>query len=415
MEFNRLNKEILAFCKELSEEECRKLPFKKPVFIGIENAALVEQASLYKQAKSKIPTWWERGDLVFPDRIALEQASSQMLASWKKTILPQSIDVLVDACAGLGVDSCFLGKDIPNLLLFEPNPGRADAIEHNLSFLRNQPFNLIRSEFSTASLENLLFSEKEILVYADPDRRTQTGQRLAHWKETMPSVQDLYHFLKEKKTTLLVKFSPMDDVAEILAHLSGASQIWTVSISNEVKEVLFLWQFGQPFSCSRYLAVDLNKSGAAQVEIPAKSEKLIQFSVPEPGMFLLDPWAAIRKGNQSVFLAQQRGWNILSSEARLFCSVSEPIDFPGRVFIIVKVMDSVSSFAKGLKSKSLHVVSRNFPQSADDIKKKYQWEEKGDQYLFCYQNASGQKVVLLTERMENLYSPTFRNPISQEH
>jgi len=78
-------------------------------------------------------------------------------------------------------------------------------------------------------------------------------------------------------------------------------------------------------------------------------------------------------------------------------------------------MDSVSSFAKGLKSKSLHVVSRNFPQSADDIKKKYQWEEKGDQYLFCYQNASGQKVVLLTERMENLYSPTFRNPISQEH
>ena len=92
----------------------------------------------------------------------------------------------------------------------------------------------------------------------------------------------------------------------------------------------------------------------------------------------------------------------------MFWVENEPVDFNGRVFEIIEVLDSLSVYGKKNKGKDLHVVSRNFPIQAEEIKKKYNWNERGDAFLFCYTDPKGAKWTLLTRRVENKITEGFR-------
>ncbi len=363
--------------------------------------------------KDKLPSWWERADLIFPDRVALEQCSSELLARWKSQLIDPELDHLIDVCAGLGVDSFFLGANARKLTAFESDGNRALYLKHNLERLRPEGVVLKAEPFEVSALEDINFAQERVLVYADPDRRSSEGQRLSSWKDTRPSVQELHSFLRTRPSVLLVKLSPMDDPDEILEALPGADAVWIVSVSNEVKEVLIRWDFRNENVLPVFRVVDINKKGQyAAVEIPGEQMDSPVIGSPSPNQFLLDPWAGIRKGKSALLLASAAKWTLLSKEARLFSSLDEPLDFPGRVFLMESVFESLAEFSRQYKSKRLHVVSRNFPQSADEIRKKYKWEESGDQFLFCFENSSGRKSIVLTRRLENQYSPDFRKQIS---
>ena len=80
-----ITEEILLFCRNISDADLKKLPFQKAVFEDVSNAWLVTQAQCYQIAKRKIPVWWAKAQVVFPDPQAVEQASSEWLARWKQT------------------------------------------------------------------------------------------------------------------------------------------------------------------------------------------------------------------------------------------------------------------------------------------------------------------------------------------
>lgn len=367
---------------------------------------------MYALAKDKLPLWWERGDLIFPDRVALEQCSSELLARWKSRLIEPEVDHFIDVCAGLGVDSFFLGTNARKLTAFESDANRARFLQHNLERLRPEGVVLKQEAFEVSVLEGIDFDQEPVLVYADPDRRSAEGQRLSSWKNTRPSVQELHSFLRTRPSVLLVKLSPMDDPDEILEALPGADAVWIVSVSNEVKEVLIRWDFRKENALPVFHVVDINKKGQyAEVEIPREQMDSIAFGSVATNQYLLDPWAGIRKGKSAMLLASAEKWTLLSKEARLFSCPEEPLDFPGRVFQVESVFDSLAEFSRQFKSKGLHVVSRNFPQSSDDIRKKYKWEESGDRFLFCFENSSGRKSIVLTSRLENQFSPDFRKQI----
>ncbi|HOY95172.1 MAG TPA: hypothetical protein PK509_05510, partial [Catalimonadaceae bacterium] len=325
MEFQPLTPQQLAFCKNLSANDRQKLPFRKPVFAEVDNSRMVEQSHLYALAKDKLPTWWERADLIFPDRVALEQCSSELLARWKNRLIEPEIEHLIDVCAGLGVDSFFLGKNALQLTVFESDTNRARFLQHNLERLRPEGVVLKSKPFEVSALEEINFDQERVLIYADPDRRSAEGQRLSSWKDTRPSVQELHSFLRTRPSVLLVKLSPMDDPDEILEALPGADAVWIVSVSNEVKEVLIRWDFRKENALPVFHVVDINKKGQyAEVEIPRKQEDAPAFGSPSPNQFLLDPWAGIRKGKSALMLASAQKWTLLSKEARLFASLEEP-------------------------------------------------------------------------------------------
>lgn len=396
-----ISEEVIAFCKSLASGEREKLVFKKQVFSGIPNSWLATQSSLQALAAKKIPSWDTIPGLVYPDKEALEQCTSELVASWKKSLVPRETDLLADLSAGLGVDGFSLAADISNLVLFDPDENRAKFLVHNANKIRQLSTEVICGPATDVHLETLAEGKKCPFFYVDPDRRNVEGKRLSHWRECQPDVSRIYEVLKKTSARLLVKFSPLDDPEEICEALGGAKAVYVVSVHNEVKEVLILWDFSALTETTDYYACNLLRSG----EVDCRKIPIQLLGRPLPGRaqkghFLLDPWAALRKGRFSKCMAEEAGWTKLSGTARLFSVGDIPEFFPGRIFRIEDIIDGLSSFGKQHSGMDFHVISRNFPETAEQIRKQFKWTERGNEFIICFCNDAGEKVILKTKLMD---------------
>ena len=394
----QINSAVLDFCSRLDPEEAKRLAFRKTIFEGISNAWLAEQADLRRLAAAKLPEWAAIGNLIFPDRQALEQCTSSLAANWKKSLLPPGIRILADASAGLGVDAFALAELAEKSILFEPDANRAAALRYNAPSLQRAEAEVREHPLSEVELKELAESGSGFLLYADPDRRREDGKRKVHWTECSPDVRIFHRILKDTKSRLLVKFSPMDEPEEIAEALPGVSAVYLVSVHNEVKEVLMLWDFSSPGE-TRYQAVDLRRSGEVQrISIPVQLEGRPNIGEVRAGHFLLDPLAALRKGRFAVYLAEEQGWKMLSARARLFVSENQPAAFPGRVFEMLGTYASASAFRSAFGGNSCHLVCRDLGLSAEELRKSLKLREEGDDYLFAFADEAGQRRFVHTRR-----------------
>lgn len=395
-----MNEAQIRYCRSLSEEEINRLPFRKQVFEDASNAVLAQQAGLQKLAARKLPLEWLEKNILIPDRQALEQCSSALTAAWKKTMLPHHIRVMADASAGLGVDAFCLAEGISELQLYENHPGRAEALRSNAGKIRDAKTKIYEEPLGEEKLRILASQGSGFLLYADPDRRDAGGSRMRSWESCQPDIRLFYRILKNTGARLLVKFSPLEDPEELAIEFPGLSRAVLLSVHNEVKEVILFWDFETELPEPVFEAVDLKNTGEVmQVRIPVELKGMPKTASPLPGYFLLDPLAGLRKGRFAACLAEEQGWLQLSARARLYTSGLMPENFPGRAFRIEAVFDSLSVFAKYFQSKSCHVVSRDFPVDAEEIRKKLCFREEGSAFLFCYSDSAGKRVFLLTERI----------------
>jgi|GEM_PF-1354365 len=400
--------EVLTFCKNLSPGLSKKLPFQKPFFDGIDNSKLVFQVEGYRKLKDKIPTWWERGDLVLPDSVAVEQCTSEWVARWKTTLLEFEKLVFVDACAGFGVDAWFLGKDYKRKYLFETDPNRLAFLDRNLKTLGYSDFEVFQKPFLQSLSEGELEIPSNSMIYIDPDRRSGAVGRAWNWQDSNPNLEEIYHTVKKIGAQLFVKLSPMDNPTEIVSQLPGAKAIYTISLQNEVKEVLVLWDFSISghYPVLKRFVVEIQKAGFyRQIEIPVSSSVSTQLSDPMVGGYLLDPWAALRKGNQAQNWMNERGFKSIGSGTELYFSDQKPEDFPGRVFRIHSLPHELNDFGKRTRKQAMQVVCRNFPEKPDALKKKYLWSEGQLDFLFCYGDARGKKRYIYAQKEEANMNP----------
>jgi hypothetical protein len=394
----QINRAVLDFCRRLEHEEAGRLPFRKTLFEGISNAWLAEQASLQRLATSKLPEWAGLDNIVFPDRQALEQCTSSLAANWKKSLLPPGIRVLADASAGLGVDAFSLAEKAERTILFEPDANRAAALRYNSTALQRADAEVKEHALSEEELKKLAEGGSGFLLYADPDRRREDGKRKVHWTECTPDVRMFHRMLKYTECRLMVKFSPMDDPEEIAEALPGVSAVHLISIHNEVKEVLMLWDFSSPVEPC-YQAVDLRRNGEVQqISIPVRLEGRPVIGQVRAGHYLLDPLASLRKGRFAVCLAEEQGWKLISARARLFVSENQPVSFPGRVFEMLGTYPSGSAFRTAFGRNSCHLVCRDSGLSADELRKSLKLREEGEDYLFCFTDEAGQRRFVHTRR-----------------
>ena len=396
-----LNEQVIAFCKALAPGEIEKLVFKKQVFSGIPNSWLATQSSLQAIAAKKIPSWDKIPGLVYPDKEALEQCTSEIVASWKKSLVPKETDLLADLSAGLGVDGFTLAADISNLVLFEPDENRGKYLVHNATKIRPSSTQVICGPASDKDLEALVAGKKSPFFYVDPDRRNVEGKRLSHWRDCQPDVSRIYAVLKNTPARLLVKFSPLDDPEEICAALLGAKEVYIVSVHNEVKEVLVLWDFSALTETTDYYACNLLRSGQLDCrKIPVQLSGRPLPGRAQKGHFLLDPWAALRKGRFSKCMAEEARWTQISGNARLYSAADLPLFFPGRIFRIEDIIAGLSSFGKQHSGMDFHVISRNFLETAEQIRKQFKWTERGNDFIICFCNDAGEKVILKTKLLD---------------
>ena len=390
----------------------KKLPFQKAVFEYVSNTWLVTQAQCYQIAKRKIPDWWAKAQVVFPDPQAVEQASSEWLARWKQTLIPPQVDTLVDLSTGLGVDAYFIGKRLKKSILIDPDLGRAKILEENFKRFGVPGIQVESTDALSFIQKNLHLFGPNTLVYVDPDRRTEDSQRITSWKETQPDLNQIITLLKPTGTILMAKLSPLDDLEEIATELPDIQQIFTISLQKEVKEILVFLNFLDQHSEVEKYAVEISRSGmyrTLSVDRQTKSPKSL--GTFQPGHYLFDPWASIRKGYQTALLPEQFPVQLFSPHSQIFVGMEMLLDFPGRVFRIDAVLPSLRAFGQEYKGQVFSVISRGMVESAESIKKKFKLRDGGDRFFFCLQSIDNQIYYICATRIETSVNPALWHSI----
>ena len=255
------------------------------------------QLKILRKAAKKLPQWANSG-CIFTER-GLEQCSSERAAALKQVSGKRCLDLT----CGLGVDAAHFAQHFDEVIALEPDPVLFALGKYNIERLGLNNLTLRNSDAETwlAQYEGPGFD----LIYADPDRRDEQGNRKHSPVQGKPDVLALLPKLKLLTNKLLIKASPLYDIAEAGRDFPDASCLRIVSVDGEVKELLieidFQQQTGTNISvcCDRQNELscfDFNETGRT---LPIISQ------MPGEGSFLYEPDPAFYAARTSALLMEQ--------------------------------------------------------------------------------------------------------------
>jgi hypothetical protein len=198
----------------------------------------------------------------------------------------------------------------------------------------------------------------------------------------------------------MLKLSPMLDLTQAVKELSAVSfqpsdltwDIHVVAVKNEVKEVLLISRKSKVESQKPTItAIDLSKPEQAfaftREEEQAAQPQMVNGTWSN-GTYLYEPSAAILKAGAYKLAGARFGLHKLDVNTHLYVSDRLVPDFPGRVWEVK---------AKGERVKA-NVLCRNYPLSAEQLKKKLRLRDGGEEYVIGCRIA-GKPTLLWAERV----------------
>lgn len=396
-----LSPETLAFIDSHRGDDVRTLALQAKKYPAVDMAEAVVQIAGYQIAEKKVPLWAQTAGIRYPQHLSMEQCSSEVTARYKASLV--SGDTLTDLTAGWGVDCSFLARNFRCADYVERQETLCRIAAHNFPLL-GLPHVRIHCADAVEYLQSM---EPVDCLFLDPARRDSHGGKTVAIAECEPDVCRLEPLLVEKGKTVMIKLSPMLDMASALRDLQYVRRIHVVSVNNECKELIILL-------CK---APDEEEAAAGEVIISCEQvvnnsvHQHFQFTFSEEksagcplaesvGNYLYEPGAALLKAGPYRLLATRYGVEKLHPNSHLYTS-SGLVDFPGRRFRVT----AVSGFGKkdlkvlleGVEKANLTV--RNFPSSVAELRKKLKLKEGGDTYLFATTLASGEKVLIRGEKV----------------
>ena len=108
--------------------------------------------------------------------------------------------------------------------------------------------------------------------------------------------------------------------------------------------------------------------------------------------YIYEPSAAILKAGAFRLIGARYGLLKLDPNTHLYASERLIADFPGRIFRIEDT-ESVTSLV-GRKGGVFNIIARNYPLTADQLRRKYRIADGGDRYLIATRLAG--KPILIT-------------------
>lgn len=348
------------------------------------------QVDVRQRLKDKLPTILTKREFVFPSRISTEQASSEATAKLKAEILDKlnipDYRISADLTGGLGIDSIFMAKKSKKHHYVEINTNHSAAAENNLPLFLNNA--IIHNTDAANFLKNT--DEEFDFVYADPARRDNCNSKVFKLEDCSPNILELKPQIMHKSKWLIVKLSPMLDVTQAIEKLE-AEKIVIVSVNNECKEMIAICGKSAEKECV-VEAVEINKKGIF-IENIDKSDNLEidYYGMPESGMYLYEPYAAMMKAGRFKELAVRYDIKMIAPSSHLYFS-KERINFPGREFLINDVTIFSKQAMKGIKKAN--ITTRNFPMSVAEVKHRFKVEDGGNLYLFLTTDNLGRKLLM---------------------
>ena len=341
---------------------------------------------------ASIPDWW------YPVRLSCEQCSSELTARYKASLLsPLALgegkeERFLDLTGGYGVDTYFLSEQFTHTDYVEQNEELCRIAAHN--FALSQKSKVERQKLSIAihntTAEDFLLSSPcgEAgwgLIFLDPARRDSHGSKVFRIEDCTPNVEELLPTLLAHSKRLLIKLSPMLDLTQAVTCLSQVNwDIHIVAIKNEVKEVLLL-----SGGTGQITTIDLAQKDQAFV-FTREEEQHCGLDIRDGKLanYLYEPNAAILKAGAYKLVAQRFGLHKLDVNTHLYTSRQFIENFPGRVWRITEKQNL----------KQANVLTRNYPLTPEQLKKKLHLRDGGTAFVIgC--RVAGKPTLMYAERV----------------
>ena len=421
----------------------------------IDKQFVIRQIQARQVLSKKLPSWAENDELVFPKKLSLEQCSSELTAKYKALLLstnphesPRKISadscelvdekeirvnpcrsvekngILVDLTGGMGVDTSFLSDNFDKTYYVEMQEELCDIARHNFKILNKN------IEVVNDNAEHFLTTCGEVdCIYLDPARRDEYGRKMVSLHDCSPDVAELQDVLFEKAKTVMVKLSPMLDIDIVKKELKNIKEIHIIAVKNECKEILVLLsqQSSSIAHGSQLIATDLRENW--NFSFTEDEEQNAEWTLADKvGRYLYEPGAAFMKAGCFKLLSQKYNLDKLHRNSHLYTSDVLVPDFPGRIFEVINVVPFDKKAKKEITSrcqqttdngqqtlsedssatqqlsnsatlKKASVATRNFPLSAEELKKNLGLQDGGDFYIFGTTMKGEKKVVVLAKKV----------------
>lgn len=382
----------LAFIQAHEKEDVHALALR---YKGEDMPFLLAQIAGRQVAEKKIPSWYRNRKLLYPQQLSLEQASSELTARYKASLVTGG-DLFADLTGGMGVDFSFLAPHFRRSLYVEKDEVLCRLAKHNFTVLDLKQSEVHHME-GEALLPQLPLAD---WIYLDPARRDVGGRKVFRIEECSPDLSLLADRLLEKGEQVMIKYSPMLDISLAVKTLHHVSEVHVVSVENECKELLFLLrkEAVEPL----YHAVNIKKGGERELFTftPGEEEQEAPYSTV-PGYYLYEPNASILKAGAFNVTAHRYRLQKLHKHSHLYTGDRLVDDFPGRTFLIEEWFPSnrkeIRRFVTAVPKTNITV--RNYPHSVAEIRKRWGLTEGGDKYLFATTLNDGQKVWISCSKL----------------
>ncbi|MFD2727566.1 class I SAM-dependent methyltransferase [Hyunsoonleella rubra] len=388
-----LNTEIQDFINSNIYSDISTILLKGTDFENVSTSEIVEQIEAKKRCHKKLPTWFETDNIYFPNKLNIEQTSSEITAKYKSELIHGNS--IIDITGGFGVDCFYFSKRFKNVSHCEINKELSSIVKNNFEQLNiKNTETIIGDGLSIVKLKNQKFD----WVYIDPSRRHDTKGKVFFLKDCLPNVPENLDFLFEYSENILIKTSPLLDISVGINELKHVKTVHVVAVNNDVKELLWILKkgFNAPISIE---TANIKNSTTKCFSFRPNDEKGTKAHYSKPLSYLYEPNAAILKSGGFNQIAIQNNVFKLHPNSHLYTNDAH-IDFPGRVFKIEKVVAyNKKQIGKLAKSKA-NVSTRNFPESVKQLRKKFNIEEGGDIYMFFTTDINNSKIVLITSKSE---------------
>ncbi|WP_053991173.1 hypothetical protein [Mangrovimonas sp. TPBH4] len=366
------------------------LLFKKHKGITVDIKLLVEQIEAKKRCEQKLPTWFNTQSIAYPNKLNIEQTSSEATAKYKAGLIEGKS--LIDVTGGFGVDCYYFSKRFQNVTHCELNSELSEIVGHNYSQLH--------TNITTLNVDGVAYLEahQDIYdcIYIDPSRRHDSKGKVFFLNDCLPNVPLHLNLLFQRSKNIMIKTSPLLDISVGMGELKHIKAIHIVALNNEVKELL--WVLENNFEGTIEIkTVNLTQSNQEVFDFNFIEEKSANSTFSEPLLYLYEPNAAILKSGGFKSVSEKLRIPKLHQHTHLYTSETL-IDFPGRSFEIVKIVPFSKQCLKKEAISKANITTRNFPETVQQLRTKLKIKDGGELYLFFTTNLNNEKIVIFCKK-----------------
>ncbi|MBQ9215950.1 MAG: SAM-dependent methyltransferase [Prevotella sp.] len=368
------NQKTLDFIREHIDDDVKLLALQGCKEPDVDMVYALHQIAGHQKAKTKIPSWAAMANVVYPPHLAMEQCSSEATARYKAQIAGKG-QFFVDLTAGFGVDMAFISQGFKQAVHVERQEQLCAISSHNYKLLGLNHIEVVCGD-GVSYLHTMPHAD---LIYIDPARRDEHGARTYGIADCTPNVLELLDEMLEKADRLMIKLSPMLDWRKAVADVRFAREVHIVSVDNECKELLLV--VSRQEAPLKVFCVNNNEV----FKYDLQEQEPCAMPLPESFRFLYEPNASVMKAGCFDLIARRFGVVQLDKNSHLFVSETEAGAFPGRHFIIEKIVSmnkrELKMALEGIDRANIAV--RNFPMSVAELRKRLRLKDGGDVYIFA--------------------------------